>query len=734
LVGKEPLCAYVPYRFCVFVALWLICKTKPFQGGRLLIGRVEHKRLNPDRDQGIIVRSSGFRAATANQKEFELSNGKEETMFSKELGLSPHAVVLATLILLCGVCVAGQAAPFECFAVSDLVRVFSDGYHCPEPGGAIEIFGIRNEYLSGQCVIKANQNIEHVTVSLSPLRHVNGSTSLPADAVSWNFVGSIPISENTPKYRKTDLIRPAPARFPDYLAEDKEISLKKDEYGAVYLTVRVPPDAQEGDYAASLTVRSDQSSASLPLHLTVYPLTLPDGRHLMVTEWYSTNKFKQFHGIDSSDSERFYEMLGLYARNMAEHRQNVFRVSLDLIACKLNEDRKLECDFSRFDKWAEVFWNTGRMDLLETGFVARFGEGGWSSKEVVLRDFRAQSASGSITMPGKEFLPQFLPAFENHLREKGWLEKTIFHIADEPSNHNVMDWRVASEFAHRYAPALRRIDAIETPHCYDRLEIWVPKLDYLATWYDAYRRVQDQGYELWFYTVGIFQKGSHPNKTVDVPLIESRILHWLNYRYGLKGYLHWGFNQWTDDPFEAPGQHRGDGWHVYPKKDGLLNSLRWEQMRNGLQDYEYFWMLEEKIREIKAGLGERLSIIDPSRRGVEIASQVVKTMSDYSREPQVLYAAKRQIIEELLALATPPKVLVQTTPLEHTTIGNDCPIDLYGWAEPGTRITVRGTELPVSADGLFMENVSLSRDKKVVVEAQLGNNKKTITRTFEVLY
>ena len=690
--------------------------------------------MNPDGGRDIIVRSSWFRVATTNYEKLGASDGKGQTMFSKESGLSPHATILATLILLCGACVGVKAAPFECFAASDLVRVFSDGYHCPEPGEAIEIFGIRNEYLSGQCVIKANRDLEHVTVSLSPLRHVNGSTSLPADVVSWNFVGSIAIAENTPKYKKTDLIRPAPARFPDYLAEDKEISLKKDEYEAVYLTVRVPLDAEAGDYAATLTIRSDQGSASLPLRLTVYPLTLPDERHLMVTEWYSTNKFRQFHGIDSSDSERFYEMLALYARNMAEHRQNVFRVSLDLITFKLNDQRKLECDFSRFDKWADVFWNTGHMDLLETGFVARFGEGGWSSRQIMLGDFRVQSASGTITIPGKEFLPQFLPAFENHLREKGWLEKTILHIADEPSNHNIMDWREASEFVHRCAPALRRIDAIESTHCLDRLEIWVPKLDHLATWYDAYRRAQDQGNELWFYTVGIFQKGSLPNKTVDVPLIESRILHWLNYRFGLKGYLHWGFNQWTDEPFEAPGQHRGDGWHVYPKKDGLLCSLRWEQMRNGIQDYEYFWMLEDKIKKMKAGLGERLSIIDPSRRGVEIASQVVRTMSDYSREPQVLYAAKRQIIDELLALDTTPRVLVQTNSPEHTRVANDCTIDLYGWAEPGTRITVHGTELPVAADGLFMENVRLTRDNKVVVEAELGKSKKTITRSFDVLY
>jgi len=221
---------------------------------------------------------------------------------------------------------------------------------------------------------------------------------------------------------------------------------------------------------------------------------------------------------------------------------------------------------------------------------------------------------------------------------------------------------------------------------------------------------------------------------VDVPLIESRILHWLNYRFGLKGYLHWGFNRWTDDPFEAPGRHRGDGWHVYPKKDGLMNSLRWEQMRNGIQDYEYLWMLEDKIAKMKAGLGERLSIIEPSRRPVEIASKIVRTMDNYNKNPDTLYSVKKQIINELLDLDRAPKLIVQTNPLEHSTVGNDCAIDLYGWAEPGTKIVVQGRELPVSEDGLFMENVRLSRDNTIVIEAEHKKGKKTLVRSFEVLY
>jgi hypothetical protein len=40
----------------------------------------------------------------------------------------------------------------------------------------------------------------------------------------------------------------------------------------------------------------------------------------------------------------------------------------------------------------------------------------------------------------------------------------------------------------------------------------------------------------------------------------------------------------------------------------------------------------------------------------------------------------------------------------------------------------------LSDDGLFMENVGLSRDNKIVVEAEHEKGKKKTVRSFEVLY
>ncbi len=640
--------------------------------------------------------------------------------------------------LLPAICLAAEepaaSTKLECLAASDLERVFEDGYGKPGPRqGALNLFGLRNETLSAQCVLLAHEDLEGLTLSVGPLQQAQGPGVIPEQNVHWNFVGGIFIEKNSPNRQREDLLRPAPAWFPDCLGEERKCSMRKGTRKGVYLTIEVPREAPPGEYRTTITARAGSASASLPLVLEVYPLTLPEERHLWVTEWFSTSAFRRHHRLDPSDEDGFYRLLRVYAANMAEHRQNVFRMGQELIECRRAAEGKLEFDFSRFDKIAQVFWDSGRMDLLETGFIAQFGKGGWSGSEIVLGNFPVREADGRrASVSGEEFLPQFLPALVGHLRAKGWLAKTVFHISDEPSDHNIMAWRKASDFVHRFAPEVRRIDAIETPHCLGALEIWVPKLDHLATWHEAYEEAQRQGNELWFYTVGIFQGGSVLNKTVDVPLIETRLMHWLNYRYNLRGYLHWGFNAWTGDPINAPGEHRGDGWHVYPKKDGLLNSVRWEQMRNGLQDYECLWLLENKVSQIRATLAARVAaLIDPRRRGVEIASQVVADYYEHTRNPEVLYRARRQAIEEALDLEAPPRVLLQTSPPEHSPVGRGCAIDLHGWAEPGTVLTANGQSVPVAANGLFLEQLTPSAEGKIVLEAQGRGGKKSLVRHFK---
>lgn len=627
------------------------------------------------------------------------------------------------------------AQSFSLKAVSDLVRVFDDGYNLPVMHDTIKVFGIRSEIISGQCVLVSKKDLADVTVEAGTLKNQNTGEAFPATSVDWNFVGSVPLSINTPNQPGSVLSRIAPARYPEYLMAEDQINIQKGTYQPIWLTIKIPQNAEEGTYIGIVKVKSLQGEQSLPLCLSIYPFTLPSERHLKVVEWYTTEEFERFHGIKEKYSEAWFSMLKTYAENMVAHRQNVFGVTMNSIEIRRLENGELEFDFSRFDQIAQVFWNTGKMDWLETGFLTKFGADAWFSTEISLNDIEVTDigAGKRVSLAGEDVIPYLLPAFESHLRQKGWLQKTLFHVKDEPSLHNALAWREMSRYIHKYAPDLKRIDAIETTFLLDDIEVAVPKLDALESWYESYSKWQQEGNELWFYTVGIYQGSFLPNKTIDMPLIDSRILHWLNYRYDANGYLHWGWNQWDENPYKEIGMHMGDAWHVYPVKEGVLNSLRWEQMRNGIQDYEYFRMLEDRITALKDSLGSWFTWIDPKQRSKEIAGSVVMSLVEHSEDPEVLYRAKKEIIKELMKFETSPRIYVQTDPVVNTTLTDQSSVAVYGWTEPGTKIVVNGKELPVSNQGLFLEQFGLSpEDNKISVEASNSSGSKKIVREFEI--
>ncbi len=627
----------------------------------------------------------------------------------------------------------GQA--FRVFAVSDMERIFEDGFNLKVKYDTISVFGIKGEIISGQIIVNAIKNLEKTTMETGPMVNRNDGSKLPETSAQWNFVGSVFLPSNASNQPDFAATRKAPARFPDYLMAEKELDIKSGKFQGAWLTLKIPNSAKPGTYLADLTIKCNQGEQKIPMKIKIYPLTMPEERHLKVTEWYTTGQFEKFYGISEMYSPEWFAMLRIYAGNMADHRQNVFRVPINSIVISKNAGGSLDFDFTRFDQIAQVFWDTKKMDFLETGELASFKEGGFASNEIIFKDLPVISGTGEkINMPAAEVLPLMLPAFQNHLRQKGWLNKTYFHIKDEPSHHNALSWIDASSYIHHYAPDLIRMDAVCTSFLSDNIEISVPKLDHLDAGYEIYKLEQQKGKELWFYTVGIFEGSLYPNKTVDMPLIGSRLLHWINYKYDLTGYLHWGWNQWTADPYNEPGEHLGDAYHVYPVKNGVLNSLRWEEMRNGIQDYEYFHMLENKVRSLRDSLGSGFSWIDPQQRGKEIATQVIQGFKEHSDDPAVLEKAKKDVINEIVEFDISPKVYIQTNPVEYGKIINRSVVELTGWTEPGTEVTVNKINVPVNANGLFMERYIIYKGGKLEIKARRGNDEKIFTRNFNVTY
>ena len=91
----------------------------------------------------------------------------------------PFYVILITAVFYIG-SIQLFAQDFSLKSISDLTRVFEDGYNMPATSDAIEVFGIRGEIISGQCVVKAEKNLTNVTVEVSSLKNQAGNHVITA--------------------------------------------------------------------------------------------------------------------------------------------------------------------------------------------------------------------------------------------------------------------------------------------------------------------------------------------------------------------------------------------------------------------------------------------------------------------------------------------------------------------------------------------------------------------------
>jgi hypothetical protein len=74
------------------------------------------------------------------------------------------------------------------------------------------------------------------------------------------------------------------------------------------------------------------------------------------------------------------------------------------------------------------------------------------------------------------------------------------------------------------------------------------------------------------------------------------MLPWIAARRHLDGFLRWSYNSWTSDPFSRPVYifTQGDEYLVYPGRNGPMSSIRWEQLKEGIEDFELIDELREK--------------------------------------------------------------------------------------------------------------------------------------------
>ncbi len=148
------------------------------------------------------------------------------------------------------------------------------------------------------------------------------------------------------------------------------------------------------------------------------------------------------------------------------------------------------------------------------------------------------------------------------------------------------------------------------------IDIWCPLFCLHDEPTAAQRRAL--GESVWTYTALCQGAKLSPWWQTDFPLLHYRAPSWIAWRYRMRGLLYWGsMSVWNivDDPWTEPGTYdlrkrengplyNGEGSLLYPGRDagyeGVVASLRLKALRDSIEDYEYFAILERLGRTAEA--------------------------------------------------------------------------------------------------------------------------------------
>jgi len=322
------------------------------------------------------------------------------------------------------------------FWVEDsLVKVLEDQPMSDDASKKVNLHAARGEYEAAQIAIRPTENfIARMRVECSPLKRRGGGGELPAPRS--RFVDSVPVRSNSGSTPPEHLVAKAPAWIPEVLYDVSDVDVWPNKTRCIWLTFQIPASAEPGVYTGKVRIYANKAVIAVPVSVRVHDVTVPAKGKLRITNWVKLDNIARWHGCRMFD-ERFWEVVRIYAENMAAHRHNVIFTPMSIFFTKEKligisaKGKKLHFDFSNFDHWVETFIEAGVVGTIEGGHI---GGGGsvhcWIPRggEVVYERHPADSPEAEA------YLSQFFAALQAHLDRKGWTDIYCQHLMDEPSS------------------------------------------------------------------------------------------------------------------------------------------------------------------------------------------------------------------------------------------------------------------------------------------------------------
>lgn len=544
-------------------------------------------------------------------------------------------------------------------------RVFKDLVVPTDTGAEVKVYAAQNEFEPFQVVVNPTSS-GNVAVSIG-----NFGSGITAEIYQVKYVN---ITQATDSLGRT-------GPYPDPLwplSDGATVAVTAGENTAFWFSIYVPPDTAKGDYTTNVTI----GGVSLPVRLHVFGFAIPDDVHVKSQMNHSDQAILNKYSVSGTGSE-YWMYVDAIKQYFIDHRLTpkgpLWSGGLTAGGTFAEPYIDYNCGTHAFTDndgiWG--FEEPAARYLAGTGLMGgQFAEpfnGGTGYPSLMAASFahnnpavdqrpssfcgQTRSASDWLQNPTSAYNTAwfaYITAIQDYLDNLGYLDQAYHYFANEPqdqADYDAVAWY--SRYSHQAAPELKlmvsegpKSEIYANPgYPNAHIDVWLPVLHE----YDpgaSHDRELNHGEESWIY----FLHGTRPPYfnpiTLDHPGIESKLTGWFLWKYRLRGIAYYSINDWSKNPWTDPmtSGHNGDTFMLYPPAEDnqpisygsndhrFVPSIRFELMRDSLEDYEYLYVLSGGRPEVDVA-----NDADPQ------VDKIISGLTSYTRSSEFMYNLRRLI-------------------------------------------------------------------------------------------
>ena len=482
-----------------------------------------------------------------------------------------------------------------------------------------------NEYEGFQVLMIANPNkdVSSVQIKISDLVHISGLNSIKSDQIN---IGRIQDIVTSPPDYPVDFSGAIPDMIEDGVLPQ---TIPKASFVPVYFRVYVPDKTPAGIYNGLITFNGNGMKSEIQFQLRVFDFSLPKRFLLKMAFSFFENYYEDWYNMKPvPETQKMYIYNFLLKYGISPN--NIYHTAGTYPEQKYLEIFKERINFFTFS-------------------------GGGPAYPV------SESALQTL-VANKE-------AVYNQIKSIGLEKYAYYYSYDEISKVNIPGATQMLSAMRAEIPGLKAMQtSFPTSDIKDLFNVWSPLFSHFGdtAQLQVLAERKNLGDEIWWYATGSPSK-PYPNFLLDYPVFDSRIISALSYMYDIEGVLLWSINRewstnmdikdsWPQKPWkpyiiDVNTQKRvfknGMGNLIYPGPSGkIYPSLRLENLRDGVEDYEYLATLKNSIEQLKlSDYSDKQILLDNANELLQVPSNVALKVNYYSPDPDNLLKYRKDIGE-----------------------------------------------------------------------------------------